>query len=385
MKRAVGPRRLPTASETNIRRQNGKTPNSSTRGSVASTEASCPPTFLFGVETVIMNQTIHSDDGQQPAAAFHFATAATSYHAHAKRVTRTPATAPPRWSSSTASCATGNRKWQKTAPARKDSCCPCSILLTCSERNRPCAKARRPCQNCDSSRGQCSNTVAAHSAVIRDANRDHHPRSTSARFCARMGRPPRPLIPLIVDPAEHTEDNNKLATTASPATQCHIRCVQRLDRTHSTSSGAFCEGDKVAMPPNGGDTSPPTKLPTGDGLVTLQCADCCAAPTQLRSTSERDPNASASIDATPLPDNRPPLAIAPSGASYLPGPSAIINPKSLPSVQPLTHQSTVSGAVEAGQPAADRGNVDGGPTQEMVALELDRSGSSAAALNARLT
>ncbi len=91
------------------------------------------------------------------------------------------------------------------------------------------------------------------------------------------------------------------------------------------------------------------------------------------------------IDATLLPDNRPPPAIAPSGAPYLPGPLTVINPKSPPSVQPLTHQSTVSGAVEAGQPAADRGNVDGGPTQEMIALELDRSGSSAAALNARLT
>jgi len=33
----------------------------------------------------------------------------------------------------------------------------------------------------------------------------------------------------------------------------------------------------------------------------------------------------------------------------------------LPSVQPLTQQSTVSGAVGAGQPAADRKNVDGGP------------------------
>ena len=128
MIRVVGPRRLPTASETNVRRQNGKTPNSSTRGSVASTEASCPPTFLFGVETVITNQTIHSDDGQQPAATFHFAMAATSRHAHAKHVTRTPATAPPRWSSSTASCATSDGKRQKTAPAREDPCCPCLIL-----------------------------------------------------------------------------------------------------------------------------------------------------------------------------------------------------------------------------------------------------------------
>jgi hypothetical protein len=39
-------------------------------------------------------------------------------------------------------------------------------------------------------------------------------------------------------------------------------------------------------------------------------------------------------------------------------------------MQPLTQQSTEFGAVRTGQPAADRENVDGGPTQEMVALEL---------------
>jgi hypothetical protein len=112
-------------------------------------------------------------------------------------------------------------------------------------------------------------------------------------------------------------------------------------------------------------------LRAGDGSVALQCADCCAPQTQLRSTSERDCDASASIDATPLSDNRPSLASAPSGVPYLPGTSAATNPRSIPSVQPLTRQSTVSGAVGAGQPAADRENVDGGPTQEMVASELE--------------
>ena len=63
MRRVVGPRRLPTASETNVRRQNGKTPTSSAWESVASTEAPRPPTFLFGTETVIMNQPIPGDNG----------------------------------------------------------------------------------------------------------------------------------------------------------------------------------------------------------------------------------------------------------------------------------------------------------------------------------
>jgi hypothetical protein len=105
---------------------------------------------------------------------------------------------------------------------------------------------------------------------------------------------------------------------------------------------------------------------------TLQCANCCAPQTQLRSTPERDSDASTTIDATPLPVNRPPLASAPSGVPYLPGALAATNPRITPSVQPLMRQSTVSGAVEAGQPAANRENVDGGPTQEMVASELEQ-------------
>ena len=214
MRRVAGPCRLPTASRTDVRHQNGKTPTSSTREFVASTEAPSPPT--------ITNQPIPSDYGQHPADAFNFAMAAASRHAHAKRTSQTPATTQPRWSSSLASCPTGDKKWQKIASARKDPCCPCLIWSMCSERNCLCAKARWPCQNCDPSRGQCSNTVDAHNAVIREANRVNLPRSTLARFRACMGLSPRPLIPLIVDPAKCTGDDNKLATTASPTTQRHI-------------------------------------------------------------------------------------------------------------------------------------------------------------------
>jgi hypothetical protein len=46
-------------------------------------------------------------------------------------------------------------------------------------------------------------------------------------------------------------------------------------------------------------------------------------------------------------------------------------------MQPMTRQSTVSGAVGAGQPAADRKNVDGGQTQEMVASELEQPATPA--------
>ncbi len=204
-----------------------------------------------------MNQPIPSDNGQHPATTFNSAMAAASCHAHAKHTSRTSATAQPRWSSSTTSCPTGNKKRQKAASAQEDPCCPCSISLMCFERNCPCAKARRPCQNCNSSHGRCFKTVDAHNTVIRKANCDNLPRSTSARFCARMGLSQRPLIPLIVELAERMEDNNELATTASSATQRHIRHVQCQDRTHSTLTGASCEGDEVAMSPDGGDTSPP--------------------------------------------------------------------------------------------------------------------------------
>jgi hypothetical protein len=95
---------------------------------------------------------------------------------------------------------------------------------------------------------------------------------------ACMGLPPPQLIPLIVEPAECTEDDNNLATTTSPATQRQIRRVQRQDKTHSTLSGASCEGDAVAMSPDGGDPSPPTKMSAGNGLVALQYANCCAPP-----------------------------------------------------------------------------------------------------------
>jgi hypothetical protein len=138
----------------------------------------------------------------------------------------------------------------------------------------------------------------------------------------------------------------------------------------------------VAILPDGGDTSPPTELSAGNGSVVLQCADCRAPQTQLRSTSERDSDASALIDATPLPDNRPPPAFAPSGVPYLSGALAATNPRITLSVQPMTRQSTVSGAVGAGQPAADRENVDGGPTQEMVVSELEQPATPATTGNA---
>ena len=132
MRRVVGSHRLPTPSGKNVRRQTGKTLTSSTRESIASTEAPSRPTLIFCAETVVTNQPIPSGDGQHPADAFNFAMAAASRHAHVKRTSRTPAMVQPRWSSSPASRPTSDGKWQKTASTREDPCCPCSILLTFS-------------------------------------------------------------------------------------------------------------------------------------------------------------------------------------------------------------------------------------------------------------
>ena len=147
MRCVVVARTRPTTPETNVRRQNRKTPAPPSWEPVASTEAPSPPTFTFGTET--STQLNPNDDRQHPVAAFNFATATASSHARAKHSSRTAVTAQPRWSSSTASCPTGAGKRQKTVSARKDLCCPCLILSTCSERNCPCAKAWRPCRNCD--------------------------------------------------------------------------------------------------------------------------------------------------------------------------------------------------------------------------------------------
>jgi hypothetical protein len=164
----------------------------------------------------------------------------------------------------------------------------------------------RPCQNFNRSHGQCANMVAAHNPVICDTNCKHLPRSTVMRFCGHMGLLLPPLIPLIVYPAECMGDNNGPAAMASPCIQRHIRCaLQCQDGTQSTLSGASREGDNVAMSPDRGDTSPPTKLPVGNGLVMLQCAACCAPQTQLRPMLGCDSDTS--IDATPLMDNPPPL------------------------------------------------------------------------------
>jgi hypothetical protein len=82
-----------------------------------------------------------------------------------------------------------------------------------------------------------------------------------------------------------------------------------------------------------------------------------------------------------LTDDRPLPEFAPSSAPFQPGTLTTIGLSNTPCVQSLMEQSTVSGAVVAGQPAADCKIVDGGLTPETAALETDRSGSTGAALN----
>jgi hypothetical protein len=116
-------------------------------------------------------------------------------------------------------CFLCHRQWKmaENSPRMQGSLLSLLNFFTCSERNCPCAKARQPCRNCDSSHGQCANMVPAHNAVIRDANCNHLLRSTAARYCIHMGLPPRLLIPLIVNSAECTEDNMSWPQRLPPA------------------------------------------------------------------------------------------------------------------------------------------------------------------------
>ena len=94
-----------------------------------------------------------------------------------------------------------NKKRRVNTPvAREDPCCSCSVNATCSLRNCPCAKARRPCLNCDPGDQRCSNTIACHNKRIQQANRQSN--NTSARrLRGFFGLGDRPALPYIQDPA----------------------------------------------------------------------------------------------------------------------------------------------------------------------------------------
>jgi hypothetical protein len=101
-------------------------------------------------------------------------------------------------------------------PPMQGSLLPLLDFVIVLQAQLPIRQGTAALPNCDPSCGQCANTVATHNAVIRDANCVHLPSSTTARFCVCMGLLPCLLIPLIINPAECTGDDNELATTASP-------------------------------------------------------------------------------------------------------------------------------------------------------------------------
>ena len=107
----------------------------------------------------------------------------------------------------------GNGKRQKTAAAREDLCCFCSISSSCTSRNCPCAKAGRPCHSCDPGEcNRCSNTIEALNRVIREEN-TRRTSGTGARFRRRVGRELEPTLPLheLGDALSDDDDEDELA------------------------------------------------------------------------------------------------------------------------------------------------------------------------------
>ena len=67
-------------------------------------------------------------------------------------------------------------KRQKTAPARQDPCCPCSVTASCCERNCLCAKAKRACTNCDPGCKRCRNSQAVYDRIAKQrSERQNNP------------------------------------------------------------------------------------------------------------------------------------------------------------------------------------------------------------------
>jgi hypothetical protein len=107
----------------------------------------------------------------------------------------------------------GNGKRQKTAAARKDLCCFCSISSSCTSRNCPCAKAGRPYRSCDLGEcNRCSNTIEALNRVIREEN-TRRTSGTGASFRRRVGRELEPTLPLheLGDALSDDDDEDELA------------------------------------------------------------------------------------------------------------------------------------------------------------------------------
>jgi hypothetical protein len=90
-----------------------------------------------------------------------------------------------------------NGKRQKTAAAREDLCCFCSVTGSCTSRNCPCAKAGRPCHSCDPGEcNRCTNTVEALNRVICGENY-RRTSGIAARFQQHVGRALDPPLPLL--------------------------------------------------------------------------------------------------------------------------------------------------------------------------------------------
>ena len=168
------------------------------------------------------SQTPHDNEHFPPPFRFKGGRHATPNHA-SKRTVNDACTGnfaeikPPRKS---------QNKKQRTTAAREDPCCPCSTSACCSERNCPCAKARRPCRDCDPGHKRCNNSTASHNHRIKAANRlaDNASAGVLRGYFGLEKRKKLPYIQTTATPAEKTDESdpydlaNKTAKVLFPVT-----------------------------------------------------------------------------------------------------------------------------------------------------------------------
>ena len=133
----------------------------------------------------------NNDERLPPRPVAHGAADAASPREHTLLVKRTLCVSHSSSATSAPLVRRGNGKCQKTAAAREDLCCFCSVTGSCTSRKCPCAKAGRPCHchSCDPGEcNRCTNTVEALNRVIRGENY-RRTSSIATRRCGSRSKP----------------------------------------------------------------------------------------------------------------------------------------------------------------------------------------------------
>ena len=148
----------------------------------------------------------HENDDESSAALTIYTPWTIVSHAQSRSASKrasSPANPPPPASATAQPSQGGRNKRRKTAPARPDPCCPCSLNAVCSVRNCPCAMAGRPCLNCDPGNDKCRNSVEAVNERIDAHNRRNQRGSSSRRMRAFLGMESPPPLRHVAPQVDH--------------------------------------------------------------------------------------------------------------------------------------------------------------------------------------